>query len=86
MVASQNVSCFLRLKGAIKLGILMIIIIFFYEILGQTTSCPEAVYSALVQAAAEEEITRVSNKIISRVSVLHLFLLKGTEDPGCEIW
>ena len=53
----------------------MIIIIFFYEILGQTTSCPEAVYSALVQAAEEEEITQVSNKIISRVSVLHLFLL-----------
>ena len=40
----------------------MIIIIFFYEILGQTTSCPEAVYSALVQAAAEEEISQVNNK------------------------
>ena len=40
----------------------MIIIIFFYEILGQTTSCPEAVYSALVQAAAEEEITQVNNE------------------------
>ena len=54
----------------------MIIIIFFYEILGQTTSCPEVVYSALVQAAAEEEITQVSNKIISRVSVYIFSYLK----------
>ena len=40
----------------------MITAIFFYEILGQTTSCPEAVYSALVQAAAKEEISQVNSK------------------------
>ena len=66
----------------------MIIIIFFYEIVGQTTSCPEAVYSALVQAAAEEEISQVNNKSYFQGLYFASFLHKGTgrRDPGCEIW
>ena len=64
------------------------LLFFFYETLGQTTSCPEAVYSALVQAAAEEEISQVNNKSYFQGLCFASLLLKwtGRRDPGCEIW